>query len=152
MSIVQSLITTYEVHKSQLIDWFPGVLPVHLLICFFAFSHQYFSIPSKQQAAFPHRLIGHWWKTNDACHNDFCQTSWSILAELGFQLTTPGLTARVKTDIKVKHNTLIIRACPCKFEFVNSHVQISLCICSPWSQSSQLIRRFKSLCKYFAKV
>ena len=27
---------------------------------------------SKQLAAFPHRLLAHWWKTNDACHNDFC--------------------------------------------------------------------------------
>ena len=51
-----------------------------------------------QLAAFPNRLIVHWWKTNDACHNDFCWTSERMLAELGFELSTPGLTARVATD------------------------------------------------------
>ena len=37
----------------------------------------------------PHRLLAHWWKTNDACHSNFCQTSERMLAELGFKLTTP---------------------------------------------------------------
>ena len=53
---------------------------------------------SKQLTAFPHSLIAHWWKTNDACHNDFCQTSEGMLAELGFELTTPRLTTHVATD------------------------------------------------------
>ena len=45
---------------------------------------------SKQLAVFPHRLLAHWWKTNEACHNDFCQTSGRMLAELGFEITNPG--------------------------------------------------------------
>ena len=46
-------------------------------------------IPSKQLAAFPHRLIAHWWKKNDACHYDFRQTAERMLAELRFELTAP---------------------------------------------------------------
>ena len=57
-----------------------------------------YNILSKQLAGFPHRLIAHWWKTNDACHNDFCQTSEIMLVELGFELITPGLTTRVATN------------------------------------------------------
>ena len=45
----------------------------------------------QQLAAFPHRLLVHWWKTNDNCHSDICQTSEWMLAELGFKLTTPWL-------------------------------------------------------------
>ena len=67
-----------------------------------------YNIPAKQLAAFPHRLIAHCWKTNDACHYDFRQTSERMLAELRFKLTTHGLTARVKADIKVKHTTMVI--------------------------------------------
>ena len=67
-----------------------------------------YNIPSKQLAAFPHRPIAHWWKTNDVCQYDFRQTSERMLAELRFELPTPGLTARVKADIKVKHTTMII--------------------------------------------
>ena len=54
------------------------------------------------------RLITLWCNTNAACHYDFRQTSERILAELWFEFTTPGLTARVKADIKVKHTTMII--------------------------------------------
>ena len=43
-------------------------------------------ILSTQLAAFPHRLLAHWWKTNNACHSNFYQTSERILAELGFEL------------------------------------------------------------------
>ena len=32
--------------------------------------------------------LAHWWKTNDACHRVFCQTSERQLVELGFELTT----------------------------------------------------------------
>ena len=35
---------------------------------------------------------------NDACYIDFCQTMEKMLAELGFELTTAGLTPRVATD------------------------------------------------------
>ena len=35
---------------------------------------------------------------NNACHIDFFQTSERILAELDFEHTAPGLTARVATD------------------------------------------------------
>ena len=45
-----------------------------------------------------HINLVHWWKTNDACRIAFCQTSERKLAEPGFELTTPGLTARVSTD------------------------------------------------------
>ena len=48
-----------------------------------------YNILSKQLAAFPHKLIAHWWKTNVVCHNDFYQTSERMLAKLGFKLTTP---------------------------------------------------------------
>ena len=39
-----------------------------------------------------------WWKTNDAYYSDFCQTSETMLAELGLELTTPGLTAHFAID------------------------------------------------------
>ena len=35
---------------------------------------------------------------NEACHNDFCQTTERLLAELGFEHLAPGLTSRVATD------------------------------------------------------
>ena len=37
-----------------------------------------------------HIDLAHWWKTNDACRIDFCQSSERKLAEPGFKLTTPG--------------------------------------------------------------
>ena len=66
--------------------------PVHLLICFLAFLHQYF---------IHHIFLA----TNNACHNDIWQTSESMLVALGFELTAPGLTARVATGrtIWVRH-------------------------------------------------
>ena len=39
----------------------------------------------------------HWWKTNDACRIDFCQTSERKFAEPGFELKTPWLTACIAT-------------------------------------------------------
>ena len=35
---------------------------------------------------------------NNTYHSDFFQTSERMLAELGFELTTPGLTTRVATE------------------------------------------------------
>ena len=69
---------------------FPGLLTPVL--------HTTYNVLSKQLATFPQRLLAHWWKTSDACHSDFCQTSERMLAELGFKLTTPVLTAHVTTD------------------------------------------------------
>ena len=43
------------------------------------------SLP-KHLAAFPHGLLGHWWKTNDACCINLCQTFERMLAELEFEL------------------------------------------------------------------
>ena len=45
-----------------------------------------------------HIYLAHWWKKNDACRIDFCQSLERKLAELGFEITTPGLTARIATD------------------------------------------------------
>ena len=56
------------------------------------------NILCKQLAAFQHRLLAHWGKTNDDCHSDFCQNLEIMLAELGFELISSGLTARVATD------------------------------------------------------
>ena len=44
------------------------------------------------------RLYAYWWKTNDLCRIDFNQMTERMLAELGFKLTTDGLTAHVATD------------------------------------------------------
>ena len=52
-------------------------------------------ILSKQLATCPHILLN---SSLDAGHSDSCQTSERMLAELGIELTTPGLTARVATD------------------------------------------------------
>ena len=52
-----------------------------------------------QLAAYPHRLLAQFWKTSDVCQSDFSKTSERMLAELGFELTTPRLTARVATDL-----------------------------------------------------
>ena len=54
----------------------------------------------KQLAAFPHRLSPRWWKTNDACRIDFCQSSERKLTEPRSELTTPWLTARVATGAR----------------------------------------------------
>ena len=42
-------------------------------------------ILSKHLAAFPHRLLAPWWKTNDSRQIDFCETLEIKLAELGFE-------------------------------------------------------------------
>ena len=64
-------------HIFVLIDWFNAVFnhfsviswrPVHLFMYFLAFSH---------------RLSAHWWKTDDACHNYFCQTSERFVGRAG---------------------------------------------------------------------
>ena len=99
---------------TQLIDWlgFNAIFnkfsvisrqPVHLPVLMFLG----FLTPVLQTTLFPsnwllfsHRSIAHWWKTNDACHNDFCQTLERMLAELGFKLTTLGLIARVATGAR----------------------------------------------------
>ena len=59
---------------------------------------------TKQLAAFPHKLLAHWLKTNDTCHSDFFQTLERMLAKMGFKLTTPGKTACV-TNILQKYRT-----------------------------------------------
>ena len=114
-----------SIKVNWLIDWLIGGLTpfstifqsylggqfTHSYVSWLSHTSTSYNIPSKQLAAFPHRLIAHWWKTNDACHNDFCETSERMLVELWFEFTTPGLTARVATDIKVKHTTMIIWAC-----------------------------------------
>ena len=38
---------------------------------------------------FSHILFGHWSKKNDAYCIEFCRTSERMLAELGFEITTP---------------------------------------------------------------
>ena len=50
---------------------------------------------SKQLAAFTNRLLANWWKMNDACHSNICQTSERMMVKLWFKLTTPGLTAHI---------------------------------------------------------
>ena len=80
----------------ELIDWlgFNAVFnnfsvisrrPVHLLMCFLVYSHQYSTQQSSQATGY-FSTLAHRWKTNDACRNDFCQTSERKLAEPGFKL------------------------------------------------------------------
>ena len=103
----------YQQELVRLIDWLIdwGLTPFSTIFqsyhdCHFTYSYvswlSYTSTQhnrsSKQQAAFPHRLLAHWWKATDACHSDFCQTTERMLAELGFELKSPGLTACVVTN------------------------------------------------------
>ena len=79
----------------KLIDWlgFNAVFnhfsviscrPVHLLMHFLVFSHQYPTQQSSQATGCFFRIdLAHWWKTNDACRIDFCQSSERKLAEPG---------------------------------------------------------------------
>ena len=47
-------------------------------------------------------LLAHWWKMNDACCIDFCQTLERLFAHLGFDLTFPGLTDQVVDDWAIR--------------------------------------------------
>ena len=87
-----------------LIDW--GLTPFptfvqsyqihHLLMCFHVSPTQLINITffTSNWLLFH---TDHWWKTNEACHRDFSQTSERMLAVLGFEPTHPWLTARVAT-------------------------------------------------------
>ena len=68
-------------------------------MCVLAFSH---SSPnntlSKQVTAFI-PLVEEEWRLS--CHSDYCQTSESMLTDLGFQVTTAGLIVRVATEARL---------------------------------------------------
>ena len=50
--------------------------PVHLLIVsWLSHTRDPHNIFYKKLATLPHSVLANWWKTNDACHNDICQTT-----------------------------------------------------------------------------
>ena len=75
-------------------QFFNHIMAASSPTCVFYLSHS--STPhilSKQLASFSHRLLSHWWKTNDAGHNDFCQTTERMFTKLWFKLTTAQVTS-----------------------------------------------------------
>ena len=80
---------------TSLIEW--GLTPLSTLFQSFHVFPGFLNI-SIQLAAFPHILIADWWKKNDACRIDICQTLDKLFAEQRFELTIPGLKARVATE------------------------------------------------------
>ena len=63
-----------------------------------------YNIPSKQLAVFPHRLIAHWWKTNDAFHNDFCQR---ISCRAGVRTHNPWIDSPRRYRLSYRSNLLL---------------------------------------------
>ena len=65
--------------------------PIHVFPDFFITVATHNSL-SKQLIAFQHRLFTYWLKTKVAGYIEFVQLLKRLLAELGFELTIPGLT------------------------------------------------------------
>ena len=83
---------------------------------------------SKQLAVFLHKLLAQCWNTNGACHSDFCKTSERKLAELGFELTTPGLSALIATEVSYRVSSLVTSH---NDNYVNASFRYNMCCLFP---------------------
>ena len=95
---------------STIVQSYQGGLFTNSYVSWRSHTSTSYNISSKQLAAFPHRLIAHWWKTNDACHNDFLSNVRKKVGRAGVRFQNPWIDSPHRYRLSYRSTAKVLYA------------------------------------------